>query len=625
VKVTIDTVRRTDFPSIFWLITVPVFGYVLLRAWQMSFFIDESFSFTHFVLDSYRAIITYRIPDANNHVINSICMKLCSSLFGNGELSLRLANVMSFPVYAAFAWLLLDDIEDKIVRVRAYLMLILNPFLLDFFSVARGYGMSEAMMMASLYYLVQLLRQQLYYLVPSILFFFFGMLAVLCNFTLLNWFLLSIVLAGARMIYLVVMRRHQWKMYTTAFFAGMVLLVPPAGYVGVIIVKLYKAGVLGYGGDEDFWQDTVNSLVKGMLYGQSYSYFMEGVMQVSVIGALLVALLIFSYWFRKRRQFFQKYGLLWICFSLLGGLFGVIELQHYLFGSPYVIQRTALFFVPLFTLLIIQLLYVLASRALWGKYITMALALLTLVHFAFSANLKYVYIWKFDADTKQAMSDLEKIHEKETANIVLQPYWQQVSTADFYRYTKNCTWLQPVKSLGRASQMSFAEDYYYWPKDSLYLFKAHPLQIVKEYPLSGMLLLRNLQKLKHDTLAFQKITFGDTVLPAHGFSQAIGMDIRALSKDTSLNIITKTRLKFLKTWKQGQLVIVISGKKGEQLYWQSYRFRDYLFRKCNEMEIPFETALPKLTASMDSLKVLIWNADEGAMIIKNLSAAVERR
>lgn len=624
-KVTTDTVRHTDFPSVFWLITIPVFGYVLLRAWQMPFFIDESFSFTHFALDSFHAIITYRIPDANNHVVNSICMKLGSTLFGNSEFSLRLANVLSFPIYAAFAWLMLEDIEDRMVRSGAYLMLVLNPFLLDFFSLARGYGMSEAMMMASLYYLVQLLRQQLYYLMPSILFFFFGMLAVLCNFTLLSWFLLSIAMAGIRMLYLILMQRHQWKLYTTAFFAGMVLLVPPAGYVAAIIIKLYKAGALGYGGDDDFWKDTVTSLIKGVLYGQPYARFMEIVLECSIIGILLLSLLILFYWFRKRRQFFQKYSLLWMCFSLLLGLFGIIELQHYFFGSPYVIQRTALFFVPIFTLLTIQLLHLLAGRALWGKYVTIAFAFLWIIHFGFSANLKYVYIWKFDADTRQAVRDLERIHEKDQRKLVLQPYWKQVSTADFYRYTRNDSWLQPVKSLGRSSQMNFTEDYYYWPKDSLHLFKGHPVQIVKEYSLSGMVLLSNLQRLKHDTLAYQQISFKDTVLQAHAFSKAIAIDIRSLPKDTSLSIITISSLRFCNTWKQGQIAIVISGKQNKHLYWQSYRFRDYLFQQGKAMTIPFESTLPKLTADMDSLKVLIWNADEGDMGIKKLDVVVERR
>lgn len=612
------------FPKGFWLIALPVFAYVIWRAWKVPFCIDEAFSFSNFALDSYRAIISYRVPDANNHVLNSMGMKLCGSFFGNSELSLRLFNALSFPVYAVFAWLLLQDIKDRYVRLAAFVLLIVNPFLLDFFSVARGYGMSEAMMMAAMYYLVQLLRQRLYYLQPATLFFISGTLAVLCNFTLLSWFLLSVFLAAARMLYLIITQRYQWKMYTTAFLSGFLLVLPPLVYIAFILRKLLKAGVLGYGGDTGFWTDTVGSLVNSWLYGQPYSTFMAWPVKAGIVLGLLFSLALIIVLFLRRRGLLRRYSLLWITFFLLSGLFFSIELQHALLGSPFVIQRTALFFMPLFTLLCIYLIVVLMQFRPQYKIFMFLAALAVIVHFCFAANLRYVYIWKFDADTKQAMLDLEKIENaNKKRDIVLQPYWKQVSTADFYRFTKAYTWLKPVKSLGTASKVDFTEDFYFWPKDSLYLFYNHALQVLESYPLSGMLLLRNLQPLRHDTLAYQDISFKNVQLQPHAFSEAITIAAAALPKDTLLKISTISGVQFRHEWKQGEVAVSISSN-GRQLFWQSYSFRNYLFQKTGLMQVPFECELPSLSAT-DSIKVFIWNTGDGDMKAEKLDAAVMRR
>jgi hypothetical protein len=618
------TAKSKLFPVEFWVASGVVFLYVILRAWKISFCIDEAFSFSNFVLDSYRAIISYRVPDANNHVLNSMAMKMCSGLFGSSELSLRLANVLSFPVYAVFAWLLLCDLKDRYLHLAAFVVLTINPFLLDFFSVARGYGMSEAMMMASMYYLVQLLRQRLYYLQPAALFFISGTLAVLCNFTLLSWFVLSVALAAARMLYLIITQRYQWKMYTTAFFSGFLLVLPPLVYLSFILRKLFKAGVLGYGGDTGFWTDTVSSLVNGALYGQPYASFLEWPVKVGVVLALVFSVILTIILFVRKRYLLRRYSQLWISLSLILMLFISIELQHMLMGSPFVIQRTALFFVPLFSLMCIYLLATLMQYRQQYRIIVFLAAFVAVAHFCFAANIHYVYIWKFDADTKQAMHDLENFREKsKSQHIVLQPYWKQVSSADFYRFTKNYTWLKPIKSLGTASEVDFTEDYYYWPKDSLYLFHGHPLQLLKSYPLSGMLLLRNRQKLSHDTLAYDSKIFRNILLQPHAFSESICIPAAGLPKDTTLKISTVSRVQFRNEWKQGELAVSVSGN-GRQVFWQSYRFRNYLFQKRGVMNVLFECGLPKLSAD-DSIRVFIWNTGDGDMKAEKLQAAVMRR
>jgi uncharacterized membrane protein len=88
---------------------------------------------------------------ANNHLLNTWLMKCSVNLFGESEFALRLPNVLAAGVYFFASGALLEKLFEKRWQiVLAFLVLTLNPFILDFFCVARGYGISLAMMMCGL-------------------------------------------------------------------------------------------------------------------------------------------------------------------------------------------------------------------------------------------------------------------------------------------------------------------------------------------------------------------------------------------------------------------------------------------------------------------------------------------
>ena len=66
-------------------------------------------------------------------------------------------------------------------------MVILQPFLSDFFSVTRGYSLSVAFQMISLYFGIRYIK---YYLSKDLYFsIFFGAIGVIANFILLNFYI----------------------------------------------------------------------------------------------------------------------------------------------------------------------------------------------------------------------------------------------------------------------------------------------------------------------------------------------------------------------------------------------------------------------------------------------------
>jgi hypothetical protein len=157
----------------------------IYRAATGPFTIDESLSFAIFSWDpSWGA-------KANNHLLNTWLMQWCSRLFGNSELALRLPNVLAHGVYLGCALALVRRVRSAGLQIVGFVLLNLNLFLLDFFSLARGYGLALAFELLSLYWVVRGFTEEprwnlgkYPYLSISA-----ASLAVLANFSFLDYYL----------------------------------------------------------------------------------------------------------------------------------------------------------------------------------------------------------------------------------------------------------------------------------------------------------------------------------------------------------------------------------------------------------------------------------------------------
>ncbi len=119
------------------------------RAATTPFTIDESLSFAIFTWDPSWG------EKANNHWLNTMLMRWCSRLLDDSEISLRLPNVLAHAVYLLSTLGLIGLVRPPALRMAGFVLFALNLFVLDFFSLARGYGLGMAAEAVSLYLLVQ--------------------------------------------------------------------------------------------------------------------------------------------------------------------------------------------------------------------------------------------------------------------------------------------------------------------------------------------------------------------------------------------------------------------------------------------------------------------------------------
>lgn len=126
--------------------------YMVCRAWSVPITIDESITYFQFVSKG------IWLPDsvswnANNHILNSLLTIWSEKMFGNSELALRLPNLLAGFLYVGYAVRWSNRIQNPFSALTLFIGLTSSQFLLDFFGVCRGYGLSMAFLSVSWFHL----------------------------------------------------------------------------------------------------------------------------------------------------------------------------------------------------------------------------------------------------------------------------------------------------------------------------------------------------------------------------------------------------------------------------------------------------------------------------------------
>ena len=223
--------------------------YVIIRAVNVAIVHDESI--TYGIL---RGDPTF-VNQANNHWLNTALMKLSRWAFGDSELALRLPNILAFPIYAASVMAILRIVRPA-GRLVGVLIFFGNPFVLEFFGLARGYGLAMAAcaaMVAGITVGDLRLRPlwRLMFVSATAVVMFYG------SFSALN-----VALAGIG-VQLVTM--GVYRLYTLRISAWAALIVCCAGAAAVPglrhVLEMQQAGLLYVGGSRGLIPDTVGSLI----------------------------------------------------------------------------------------------------------------------------------------------------------------------------------------------------------------------------------------------------------------------------------------------------------------------------------------------------------------------------
>lgn len=248
------------------------FLYILLRAWAIPVTHDEAATTILFTENDYAKLIRfdYGYISANNHLLNTLAAKFFSDWFGISPMSIRLGNVLASIGYLVAGFAIGKQLFGQNVALRAAAAAIWvgNPYLTEFFSLARGYGMSaalEACAIAAILSHRESLKNN-----PAtawrwlILANLTAALAVYANFTALNFYLFF---TPAIVLGLVILRPSGWIFSVVISLITSALL---AYFIKTPLQKIKAAGDFTYFGETSFWQDTVLSFGDCFVQGNGW-------------------------------------------------------------------------------------------------------------------------------------------------------------------------------------------------------------------------------------------------------------------------------------------------------------------------------------------------------------------
>lgn len=458
---------RLTSPLYLYISALLLLIYVFLRALNLSMTHDEAHTYLAFhdvsVWSCFWSASCWE--NANNHLLNTLFMQGSVALFGPSEWAIRLPNVLA---YALYLWVSLRLVAllapDKPgLQWIGFILLNANPYLLDFFSLARGYGLSVSFMLTTLWFFLRWLRDGRM-LDISLSYLWLG-LAVLSNFTALN-LLASFMIAHGIMGLSLIYHEHTftWKRIISTALPALVLLLVLGVFLALPIQELRAKGEFLYGAPS-LW-DTISILVSDTLYSQHYlgdATVNTGLVFLLVIMVPAVGFALGIYSLRKNltQRFYFSVVL------ILLASFAIMLIQHQLLGSQFLFNRKALMYIPLLALIL--WLFILVNRdRLWMRIGGGVIAGFLVYHELRSGNLTSCREWWYDADTKAMMLSLHDITQDDPKPVSVGLNWLFMPASEYYRVVYHLDFLEPLV-YDKEIQTDGRFDYYYidggdWPK-----------------------------------------------------------------------------------------------------------------------------------------------------------------
>jgi len=481
-----------------------VFLYSCARSFILSITHDEALTVVYHASRSYFDIIANsgEIFLANNHLLSTVLVKFFISNLGFSEFVARIPALIGCALYLIGVYKILELFfnKNRPSFLLGVFLLASNPFLLDFFSLARGYSLALGFFILGLYYLLKRvasldfknrIRNTVFSLIMLTL-------SVLANLAFLNVYLaivgLLVLLDIKDLIIIIRNKKLSFSIFKQLSLRTLLPIILSPLFLFTIyyspVIKMKKLSSLYFGGTIGFWHDTVSSLVRFSLYGKNYfNLNLVLLFQYFIVALIIFSLILLIYKLLKKQKLtlLNKYLLIFGALLFLCAL--SIILQNKLFETKFVTGRAAIFFIPIFlifALLVFKNVYTISLRngRVIINFLLFCIALFSAVHFIRCANFTYAYVWKYDAFTKDVIKNIVVLHQDEMLQdkqITIGADWHFEPSINFYRIKYNTPWLRAVDRSGPDGKF----DYYYLRDADILMLEKYNLALVNKFDLNN--------------------------------------------------------------------------------------------------------------------------------------------
>ena len=385
-------------------------GYVAARAWLLPITHDEGATILNHVPRLVEDTLFFqKEANPNNHILNTLGIKLFLSIFLGSQFVVRLPVLIGCALYLWASMGICHRLSPQNwVRVFGMIVLIGNPFLAEFFGLARGYGLASGLMLMALYQAWRFFENNTARTLCTA--FIYAGLAVYANFTLLLFFAPFTILlfcAGWQ-------QNRRWAAFRTVAL--------PALCTVVIFTLLWLTPLRHLSKDQELvhWEqlgsdfETIRLLVRSSTHGQPYlGADTTLILSWAALAAMLAGWSIAVWQWRRQNWRFAQDPKTFLAAVFAGAVIANLMNVH-LLHTAQLNARLSLFFYPLFALLLGSMAAWIWQRARKFTWILLAPVLvLTLMNNVRCMNLHASFEWWFDSSTFAVLNKMQEIQAAE--------------------------------------------------------------------------------------------------------------------------------------------------------------------------------------------------------------------
>lgn len=283
-----------------------LFAYLIVRAFTVFIVHDEIVSKWSYMID-WNPLPYQGYIDANNQFLNSLLGGLFIRLFQTDHIFVvRLASLLSFPCYFWAVFSFRPYFKKQAAFTFFFVAMLFNPFILEFFALARGYSMAWMFLMWALVMLFRLINYQKVKHFQLLL--LFSILSLLANLSLVIPICLVVSYAG---LYVLI---HMKKSQKIRAVIGLALWIIPFLYLVNYSLELQSIGKLYLGDSNSFYTTIIKNL-----FDLSFNFEGMPALIVSAVFAALIGFQIVKQILKKKSFFNLNYSFAQLfVFALIG-------------------------------------------------------------------------------------------------------------------------------------------------------------------------------------------------------------------------------------------------------------------------------------------------------------------
>jgi hypothetical protein len=357
-----------------------------VRAYTLSMTHDESGTYCLYcnrnMLAYFLDMDTWTI--ANNHLLNTFLINISVCIFKTTAFTVRLPNIIAGIFFCIYLIKLIKHLGfNKLLSISFFIMIMANTFFIDWFSVARGYGLCVAASMACVYYVLLYCnsfkgKYLLYYFIAALL-------MVLANFIGLHF-----LIASNGVILLFVFKNNKTIFFKTASILalGSIIIILP---IFKILVRLSNNGEFKYGSASllQASKSYLNDIMyDGGHYGSNGTYYFVVAYAIAFVAAILYLI----------SNLKNKNAFVLIIYPFV--MVSIMVMVHYFTGAQYAdTRKLILFYPPIAMMVFYGITYFYNYNNKLGTTIFVALNIFLVINLHQRTSLQSVREWWYDSHT----------------------------------------------------------------------------------------------------------------------------------------------------------------------------------------------------------------------------------